>query len=50
MKPPLRDFKETRVSGNQMLSQSGKAVAVCDNYELEELFLILLSNQTIPPI
>jgi len=46
MKPPLRDYKETRVSGNQMLSQTGKAIAICDNYELEELVLVLLSNQT----
>ena len=41
MKPPLRDYKETRVSGNQMLSQTGKAIAICDNYELDELSSIL---------
>jgi len=44
MKPPLRDYNETRVSGNQMLSQTGKAVAIYDNYELEELTTYLIKK------
>jgi len=41
MKPPLRHFNETRVSGNQMLSQIGKAVAIYEDNELQELANVL---------
>jgi len=37
MKPPLENFEETKVSGNQMLTRSGKAIGIYQDFELEEL-------------
>jgi len=41
MKPPLEYFKETKVTGNQMLSRSGKAIAIYEDSDLEELATLL---------
>lgn len=37
MKPPLEKFNATRVEGNMLLTQTGKAIGVYDDSELEEL-------------
>jgi DNA processing protein len=37
MKPPLENFEETKVEGNMTLTQTGKAIGLYENSELEEL-------------
>ncbi len=47
MKPPLEHFKETKVSGNQMLTRTGKAIGIYEDGELNELSSILKRHLNI---